>query len=63
MCAPRAAAQGTAPRAVKVLASHQILPEPLLEGEAVMSAPPFFQSAGQEDLKFWEEEDGPTVPV
>jgi len=32
-----------------------------LEGEAVMSAPPFFQSAGQGDLKFLGEDDGPTV--
>jgi len=28
-----------------------------------MSAPPFFQSAGRGDLKFWEEDDGPTVVV
>jgi len=34
-----------------------------LEGEAVMSSPPFFQSAGREDLKFWEEDDGLTVVV
>jgi len=34
-----------------------------LEGEAVMSAPPFFHSAGQGDLKFWGEDDGPTVVV
>jgi len=34
-----------------------------LEGEAVMSAPPFFQSAGRGDLKFWGEDDGPTVVV
>ena len=34
------------------------------EGEAViMSAPPFFQSAGRRDLKFWGEDDGPTVVV
>jgi len=25
-----------------------------------MSAPPFFQSAGRGDLKFWGEDDGPT---
>jgi len=25
-----------------------------LEGEVVMSAPAFFQSAEQEDLKFWK---------
>jgi len=34
-----------------------------LEGEAVMSAPPFFQSAGRGDPKFWGEDDGPTVVV
>ena len=34
-----------------------------LEGEAIMSAPPFFQSAGRGDLKFWGEDDGPTVVV
>ena len=34
-----------------------------LEGEAVMSAPPFFQSAGRGDLKFLGEDDEPTVVV
>ena len=34
-----------------------------LEGEAVMLALPFFQSAGREDLKFWGEDDGPTDVV
>jgi len=34
-----------------------------LEGEAVMSATPFFQSAGRGDLQFWGEDDGPTVVV
>jgi len=34
-----------------------------LEGEAVMSAPLFFQSAGRGDPKFWGEDDGPTVVV
>ena len=34
-----------------------------LQGEAIMSAPPFFQCAGQGDLKFWGEDDGPTVVV
>jgi len=34
-----------------------------LEGEAVISAPPFFQLAGRGDLKFWGEDDGPTVVV
>jgi len=28
-----------------------------------MSAPPFFQSAGRGDLKFWGEDDGSTVVV
>ena len=28
-----------------------------------MSAPPFFQSAGRGELKFWGEEDEPTVVV
>jgi len=28
-----------------------------------MSAPPLFQSAGRGDLKFWEEDDGPTIVV
>ena len=28
-----------------------------------MSVPPFFQSAGRGDLKFWGEDDGPTVAV
>ena len=34
-----------------------------LEGEVIMSAPPLLQSAGREDLKFWGEDDGPTVVV
>ena len=34
-----------------------------LEGEAIMSAPSIFQSAGRGDLKFWGEDDGPTVVV
>jgi len=34
-----------------------------LEDEAVISAPPFFQSAGQGDLKFWGEDNRPTVVV
>ena len=34
-----------------------------LEGESVLSAPPFFQLAGRGDLKFWGEDDGPTVVV
>ena len=34
-----------------------------VEGEAIMSALPFFQSAGRGDIKFWAEDDGPTVVV
>ena len=34
-----------------------------LEGEDVMSAPPFFQSAGRGDLKFCGEDDRPTIVV
>ena len=34
-----------------------------LEGEAEISAPPLFQSAGRGDLNFWGEDDGPTVVV
>jgi len=34
-----------------------------LEGEAFMSVPPFFQSAGRGDLKFLGKDDGPTVVV
>jgi len=33
------------------------------EGEAVMSATPFFQTAGRGDLKFWGEDYRPTVVV
>jgi len=34
-----------------------------LEGEAVMSAPPLFQSAGRGDLKFCVDDDRPTTVV
>ena len=34
-----------------------------LEGEAIISAPPFFHSAGRGDLKFWGEDDRPPVAV
>jgi len=34
-----------------------------LEGEAEMSAPSFFQLAGRGYVKFWGEDDGPTVVV
>ena len=32
-------------------------------GEAVMSAPPFFQSAGRGDLLFWGAKEGPTEVI
>ena len=44
-------------------ALHKINKAKSLDGEAVMSAPPFFQSVGRGDLEFWEEDDGPTVLV
>jgi len=34
-----------------------------IEGEAAMSAPPFFQSAGRGDLLFWGKKEGPTVVI
>jgi len=34
-----------------------------MEGEAAMSAPPFFQSVGQGDLLFWGQKEGPTVVI
>jgi len=34
-----------------------------LEGEAIMSDPPFFHSAGRGHLKIWGEDDGPAVVV
>jgi len=32
-----------------------------LKGEEAMSAPSFFHSARRRDLKFWGQDDGPTV--
>ena len=46
-----------------ILRALQKINKARLEGEAIMSAPPFFHSAGRGDLKFWEEDDGPTVVV
>jgi len=34
-----------------------------IEGEAAMSAPPFFQSAGRGDLLSWGGKEGPTVVI
>ena len=33
------------------------------EGEAIMSAPPLFESAGRGDLEFWGAVEGPTVII
>ena len=34
-----------------------------IEGEAIMSAPPLFESAGRGDLEFWGGVEGPTVII
>ena len=34
-----------------------------IEGEAIMSAPPLFESAGRGDLEFWGVVEGPTVII
>ena len=34
-----------------------------IEGETILSAPPFFESAGRGDLKFWGTAKGPTVVI
>jgi len=44
-------------------ALQQINSATRIEGEAAMSAPPFFQSAGRGDLLFWVEKEGPTVVI
>ena len=44
-------------------ALQQINSATRLEGEAAMSAPPFFQSAGRGDLLFWGKKEGPTVVI
>jgi len=44
-------------------ALQQINSSTRIEGEAAMSAPPFFQSAGRGDLFFWGEKEGPTVVI
>jgi len=44
-------------------ALQQINSATIIEGEAAMSAPPFFQSAGRADLLFWGEKEGPTIVV
>jgi len=42
-------------------ALQQINSATRIEGEAAMSAPPFFQSAGRGNLLFWGGKEGPTV--
>jgi len=42
-------------------ALQQINSATRIEGEATMSAPPFFQSAGRGDLLFWGGKLGPTI--
>ena len=37
--------------------------EVVIEGEAAMSAPPFFQSVGRGDLLLWGKKEGPTVVI
>ena len=44
-------------------ALQKIIKAKRLEDEAIMLAPPFFHSAGRGDLKFWGQDDGPTVVV
>jgi len=44
-------------------ALQQINSATRIEGEAAISAPPFFQSAGRGDLLFWGKKEGPTVVI
>ena len=44
-------------------ALQQINSATRIEGEAAMSAPPFFQSAGRGHLLFWGGKEGPTVEI
>ena len=44
-------------------ALQQINSATRIEGEAAMSVPPYFQSAGQGDLLFWGKKEGPTVVI
>jgi len=49
------------PTCALLRALQQINSATSIEGEAAMSAPPFFQSAGRGDLLFWGVGEGPTV--
>ena len=44
-------------------ALQQINSATRIEGEAAMSAPPFFQPARRGDLLFWGKKDGPTAVI
>ena len=46
-----------------VRALQQINSATTIVGEAAMSAPPYFQSAGRGDLFFWGKKEGPTVVI
>jgi len=51
------------PTLVVLRALQQFNSATRIEGEAAMSAPPFFQSAERGDLLFWEKKAGPTVVI
>jgi len=50
-------------RCALLRALQQISSATRIEGEAAMSAPPFFQSVGRGDLLFWMEKQGLTVVI
>jgi len=56
------AGQGSPTWAV-LRALQQINSATRIEGEAAMSAPPFFQSTGRGDLLFWGGKEAPTVVI
>ena len=47
----------------RLRALQQVNKATRIEGEAIMSAPPLFESAGQGDLEFWGAAEGPTVVI
>jgi len=54
---------GRSPMWAVLRALQQINSATRIEGEAVVSAPPFFQSAGRGDPLFWGGKEGPTVII
>ena len=56
------AGQGSPTWAV-LRALQQINSATRIEGEAAMPGPPFFQSAGREDVLFWGKKEGPTAVI